>query len=291
MPELPEVETIIRGLRAPLSGAVIEKVKVHKRDLLREPSTRFRARLEGKTIQSVDRRGKNILLTLSGSDCLVVNLGMTGRLLHLGPPPRPRPSGEDGGWRQKARALGARHPGVSFLLGRAGTLLYDDVRRFGVLRCLAAEDWRAESDSLGPEPLGRGLTPELFSEALSRSRTPIRNWLLDQRKVAGVGNIYANEALFRAKIHPARPANSVGGSEARVLLEAIRNTLEDAIRARGTTLRDYRTAQGGFGGYRPMLLAYGRAGEPCPVCKGLMERVVFGNRSAFFCPRCQPESP
>lgn len=291
MPELPEVETIVRGLRAPLPETVIRKVTVHRRDLLREPSTRFRDHLVGRTILRVERRGKNIVIALSGQGFLVVNLGMTGRLLHLGPSPHSGESHVDRRWRSKARILGARHPGVSFHLERAGTLLYDDIRRFGVLRYFTGEGWRAESARLGPEPLGEDLSGELLLEALSRSRMPVRNWLLDQRKLAGVGNIYANEALFRAKIHPARQAHSLTRKEAHALMEGIRTTLKAAIQARGTTLRDYRTAQGETGGYEPLLRAYGRAGEPCPVCNGTVRRVVFGNRSAFFCPACQPEEP
>jgi formamidopyrimidine-DNA glycosylase len=242
VPELPEVETIVQGLRAPLTGALIQRVVVHRRDLLREPSARFRSRMVGTTIKGVRRRGKNIVLELSEDCSLVVNLGMTGRILLLPSTPRPGSSAGSRSWRSSAKALGARHPGVSFLLHGLGTLLYDDVRRFGVLRCMSNDQWKAEADRLGPEPLDPELSPKWFWSDLSRSRTAIRNWLLDQRKLAGVGNIYANEALFRAKIHPARPANSIGRAEAQRLLTSIQSTLEDAIRARGTTLRDYRTA-------------------------------------------------
>jgi formamidopyrimidine-DNA glycosylase len=141
---------------------------------------------------------------------------------------------------------------------------------------------------LGPEPLDLGLTPEELQGLLARSRSPIRSWLLDQTHIAGIGNIYASEALFRSGIHPRRPARSLGLSETEAFLEAMRAVLNEAIRARGTTLRDFRTASGDPGGFEPSLQAYGREGSPCPRCNTPIERIVFGNRSAFFCPHCQP---
>lgn len=274
MPELPEVETIVRGLRPVLPGRRIREAQVLRNDLLRVSSGAFRAGLQDRELLEVGRRGKNVVLTLSDSLRLVVNLGMTGRLLFLSGPP-----GE----------ASSAHLGIKLSLAPPGALLYDDVRRFGHLLLLSEEAWREESARLGPEPLDPALTPEDFHALLSASRSPVRSWLLDQTHLAGVGNIYANEALFRAHIHPARPGHTVTPEESRALLEGLRRVLTDAIRARGTTLRDYRTASGGTGGYGVELEVYGRDGSACPRCKAPVRRIVFGNRSAFFCPRCQPE--
>jgi formamidopyrimidine-DNA glycosylase len=275
MPELPEVETIVRQLAGRLPGHRFREVAVYRHDLLREPAPAFRKGLEGREVSAVTRRGKNILLHLSGQTYLLVNLGMTGQLLF-----RPCASGEEL----------PRHLAVAFSLEAGASLLYADVRRFGHLLRYSREDWEVESRRLGPEPLERALSPRAFHAALQASRSPIRSWLLDQTRVAGIGNIYASESLFRAGIHPQRPARSLREEESKALLLGIREVLRKAIRARGTTLRDYRTAAGDPGGFGPALQVYGREGEECPTCKARVERVVFANRSAFFCPRCQAES-
>jgi len=286
MPELPEVETVVRQLARVLPGLGIADVEVLHADLLREPAQSFRKGLQDVRIRTVERRGKNILLFLSSDSVLVVNLGMTGQLLFF---PHNRtaeapstPAGDSAGVSYPT------HPAISFSLHPDGTLLYADTRRFGSLRRLGWREWEVESARLGPEPLAPEMTPSVLFDGLSGSRSPVRSWLLDQRKVAGIGNIYAVEALFRAGIHPRRPANSLDGVDAHRLLEAIQAVLREAIRARGTTLRDYRTAEGGTGGFGPSLLAYGRENEPCPRCNAPIRRIVFGNRSAFLCPNCQP---
>jgi formamidopyrimidine-DNA glycosylase len=174
------------------------------------------------------------------------------------------------------------------MVSASGRLLFDDTRRFGAVECLAADAWAERDRALGPEPLDDAFTAGDLHAALGRSRSPVRSWLLDQRRIAGVGNIYANEALHGAGIDPRRPARSVGRDEARRLHSALRDVLSRAIEARGTTLRDYRDAEGGTGAFAGLLAVYGRHGEPCPRCKAAVERVVFGNRSAFLCPRCQP---
>jgi formamidopyrimidine-DNA glycosylase len=279
MPELPEVETVVRQLSQTLPGRRILEVEVIHPDLLREASESFRRDIRGSKIQSVGRRGKNILLALSGPRFLSVNLGMTGQLLIA---PHPGGIGEGG-------SLGTPpHPVVLFTLDPPGSLLFADTRRFGCLRLWTPEAWEAESARLGPEPLDRGLTPRDFHRLLARSRSPIRSWLLDQTHIVGIGNIYASEVLFRVGIHPKRPARSVDRIESGRLLKAVRAVLTEAIRARGTTLRDFRTATGDRGAFEPSLQAYGRAGMPCPRCNTPIERIVFGNRSAFFCPCCQP---
>jgi len=244
---------------------------VHHADVLREGADSFRRAMVGRRFTSVDRRGKNILLRLDPPTVLLVNLGMTGRLM-LSTPFEPAPG---------------THPAVHFFLEGGRSLLFDDVRRFGVVERLTEQEWEARSDSLGPEPLSRSFTAAVLGRALSASRSPIRSWLLDQRRLAGVGNIYANEALYRAGIDPRRPARSLVAEEITALHREIRLVLRGAIRARGTTLRDYRDSEGGEGGFGPHLEVYGRDGEPCPRCNGLIRRIVFGNRSAFICSTCQ----
>jgi len=279
MPELPEVETVVRQLSRSLPGRGVREVEILFPDLLDRPPAQFADTLRRSRIDSVGRRGKNILISFSESPLLVVNLGMTGRLLFF-PSPWPRePEDEDE----------PTHVAVNFSLDAEGHLLYADSRRFGSLRLFSPDGWERESARLGPEPLDPALTPGKLYDLVSRSRAPIRSWLLDQTKIAGVGNIYASESLFRAGIHPRRLSQSLNRQESRRLLTAVRKVLEEAIRARGTTLRDYRTASGDPGGFAPSLQVYGREGDSCLRCNTTIARIVFGNRSAFLCPRCQLE--
>ena len=276
MPELPEAETIARGLAAAVTGRRIDDVEVLRADVLRVHPHVFRACVRSLRVERVGRRGKNVVLTLDRGRFLVVNLGMTGRLLPLLP----------GG---AAPAFPPTHPALRFSFREGGVMVFDDVRRFGAVECLAEEEWAERSTALGPEPLSEDFTPAVLARRLAGSRAPVRSWLLDQRRVAGVGNIYANEALWRARVHPGRPAGSLTGAEARRLHEGITSVLREAVDARGTTLRDYRTAEGAAGSFLVRLSVYGREGSPCPRCSMPVKRVVFGNRSAFLCPRCQPE--
>lgn len=277
MPELPEAETIVRGLRSPLADRRVESIEILRPDLLGTPEPAFREGVGGARLTAVSRRGKNIVLdlgTAGGPGHLVVNLGMSGRLLHrergdTSPPPR--------------------HPGIRLHLDDAGLLVYDDARRFGRLTHFDPAGFRRWGSTLGPEPLGRSFTPESLARGLAASASPVRSWLLDQRRVAGIGNIYANETLYLAGIHPATLARMITGKRVPPLHHALRTVLLDAIRSRGTTLRDYRTAQGWSGSYQAYLRVYGREGEGCPKCGTPIVRIVFGGRSAFLCPRCQPE--
>jgi len=302
MPELPEAETIARGLRAFVVGRSIHDVTVHHADLLDLPPEGFTRALIGDAhppfestapsrmaIADVTRRGKNVVLPLvpeeeasqdprpllpipSSPLTLVINLGMSGRLLwrsadDTSPPPT--------------------HPAVTFHLGE-DALIYHDPRRFGRIQLLSQEALHAWSGALGPEPLDPAFTPAHLTEALACSRAPIRSWLLDQRRIAGVGNIYASEACHVAGIHPLTPASRIGETAAERLHTALREVLERAVARGGTTLRDYRTAQGWEGSFQHDLKAYGQAGRPCATCTTPIERIVFSNRSAFLCPRCQP---
>ena len=270
MPELPEVETIVRGLRPLLPGKTIQELQILHADVLRQPSGEFSDRLQGRTFESVCRRGKNIVAHLTGDTVLVVNLGMTGRLLLA---------------RDETVTT---HPAVRFSLSAGPALVYDDVRRFGAVEVMDEAEWAERDRRLGPEPLSSSFTARRLYADLARSVSPIRSWLLDQRRVAGVGNIYANEALHLAGIHPQRPARSLTEGEARRLHRAIRWTLRRAVENRGTTLRDYRDASGNPGDNAAHLRVYGRDQKPCPRCSTRICRLVFGNRTAFFCPRCQP---
>lgn len=273
MPELPEAETIARGLTGILPGRVIRGVTVLREDVVAEPHLHFGAALQGKRFSEVGRRGKNVVLVLEDATRVVVNLGMTGRLV---PGPGPGPP------------AASTHPAVLFHLEGGGCVAYDDVRRFGRLRRLSRAEWARWSRRLGPEPLSRSFTGRRMRDILSGSRSPVRSLLLDQRKIAGTGNIYAVEALWLARVHPRTPAREVGDAGGGRLHRALRRVLRAAVSAGGTTLRNYRAPDGNEGLFRRRLHAYGREGQPCVRCRAPIERIVFGGRSAFFCPRCQP---
>jgi len=276
VPELPEAETIVRGIRPAVEGRRIQRVQVLRPDILRSPSRTFRDQVRGRTIRTSGRRGKNVLLQMDGGSVIKINLGMTGRVLPFRVPPK--------GSRRPT------HPAVRFYLDDGSVLVFDDQRRFGCVEFLGADAWTERSSKMGPEPLEPELTGRLLHESLARSRSPVRSWLLDQKRIAGVGNIYAAEALFLAGVHPRRSANSVSVEESDKLLSALRRVLNHAIEAGGTTIRDYRNADGEEGRYARRLHVYGRAGEPCTACGSDVQRIVFGNRSAFFCAACQPEA-
>jgi formamidopyrimidine-DNA glycosylase len=270
MPELPEVETIVRDLGRLVTGARIVEVEVLRPDLIEgEPADRFAGSLPGKTIRDVGRRAKNILLRLD-DQVLVVNLGMTGRMLVV-----------------DAASSEPTHLGVRFRLEDGRRILYQDVRRFGRLQRYATPAWTSREQLFGVEPLSDHFTPELLHGLASRSRTPIKTWLMDQRRVVGVGNIYASEALFRAAIDPRRPAGSIAPAETVRLRDAVRDVLLEAINFRGTTLLDYRDASGESGGFAARLRVYDRSGEPCRHCGTPIQRIVQAGRSTFFCAQCQ----
>ena len=272
MPELPEAETIVRGLRRAVVDETIRAARIHKPDVLRDAPTRFRAGVRDRRIEGIGRRGKNVLLELDGGWVVAVNLGMTGQLLPFRAPP--------------GAAERPTHPAVTFSFAGGGVLVFDDVRRFGTVECLSPVAWAERSGRMGPEPLSRGYTAAAMEKALAASRSPARSWLLDQRRIAGVGNIYACEALFLAGIHPRTPAREAVDRAAE-LHRGVRRVLRQAIRAGGTTIRDYRDATGAEGRYARRLLVYGREGEACVRCGSTVERIVFGGRSAFLCPSCQ----
>ncbi len=272
MPELPEVETVVRDLRPRLVGRRITAVSVGDRPLRRPWSPEWAARLVGRRIEAVDRRGKWILMGLSGGGCLVIHLGMTGQL-------RVVPVDE----------AAARHTHAVFGLGRGGQVRFRDVRRFGSLtlfpsRAEAEESFRTAG--LGPEPFA--LEGRYWRERLAGTARCLKAVLLDQRVVAGVGNIYADEALFEARLHPTRAGRSLGTAEAARLRRAVETVLLRAISRRGSTIRDYVDGRGRRGGYQREFRVYGRVRQPCPRCGTPIERIRLAGRSTHFCPRCQP---
>jgi len=269
MPELPEVETVVRDLRRLVVGATIGDVEVIRPDLIEGPAAAFRDGMRDRPIRDVQRRAKNIVLDL-GTDRLVINLGMTGRVTVAG-------EGE----------LEPTHLGVRFALSDGRRIDYRDPRRFGKLSLLPLGEWLARSGRMGLEPLDDGFAATALHQLTRSSRSPIKTWLMDQRRVVGIGNIYASEALFRAGITPRRAARRLTRAETARLHGAIRDVLREAVDFRGTTLLDYRDADGKPGAFSARLRVYDRAGEPCRSCGEPIRRIVQGGRSTFFCGRCQ----
>lgn len=272
MPELPEVETIVRDLRDLVIGAEIARVTVKFPDVLVAAApAEFAAGLARRRIRDVQRRAKNIVLSLDDGSALVINLGMTGRVVVS----------------TSERAEDLRHVAVKLDLTDGRALLYDDVRRFGRLEHFAPGHWERRALEFGVEPLSPEFSGERLYELTRLSITPIRNWLLDPYRVAGIGNIYANEALYRARIRPTRRANTLTRAETARLRDALVDVLEKAIEMRGTTMSDYRDASGEEGAFWDVRKVYAREGEPCERCGSAIKRIVLSNRSAFYCPKCQ----
>lgn len=270
MPELPEVETIVRDLARLLPGSTLRGVEVLRPDLIDGDTPEgFAGKVRGRRIAGVTRRAKNIVIDLGGGR-LLVNLGMTGRLLVT-----------------RAKDEEPTHLGVRFSLDRGRELRYHDVRRFGRLWTMTEEEWRAWDGALGVEPLSGDFSDGWLRENAARSRVAIKTWLMDQARVVGVGNIYASEALFRAGVDPRRPANALAPEELARVREGVRQVLREAIEHRGTTFLDYRDARGEEGAFAARLRVYDREGQPCTVCTSPVRRVVQGGRSTFFCPSCQ----
>ncbi len=273
MPELPEAETIVRALRQRLPGARVRRISIKHRDILVPglSAQRLSRTLRNRRFTGVSRRGKNVVLEFEGDIRLIINLGMTGRVVTS----------------EAQRAAELRHVAARFELDDGRSLLYDDARRFGCLDLRDARGWAERTAELGIEPIADEFTAAALHALTRASRSPIRNFLLDQKKVAGIGNIYANEALFRAGVRPTRRAHRLTRREAGALRDHLRDVLNESIAQRGTTISDYRDAFGEGGGFDRWLRVYDRTGEPCLVCGTPIKRIVLTNRSAFYCPRCQ----
>jgi formamidopyrimidine-DNA glycosylase len=286
MPELPEVETVRRGLEPVLAGARLIRVEARRPDLRFPFPEGFVQRLVGARIEGLDRRAKYLLARLDRAETLVMHLGMTGRFEIEGGEAKIRP-----GDFVYAAPADPKHAHVVFETEAGHRVTFFDPRRFGYMDLIATEDlarhaWFA---ALGPEPLGPDFTAQHLKAALMGRRQSIKALLLDQRTVAGLGNIYVCEALWRAHISPLRPAGEIPLKALKTLVEASRDVLAEAIVAGGSTLRDYAAADGALGYFQHSFAAYGREGQPCltPRCGGTIERIVQNGRSSFYCPVCQ----
>ncbi|MEL7491184.1 MAG: bifunctional DNA-formamidopyrimidine glycosylase/DNA-(apurinic or apyrimidinic site) lyase [Pseudomonadota bacterium] len=287
MPELPEVETVRRGLAPVMEGATFSRVRLKRKDLRFALPKSFAKRLEGAHILSLSRRGKYMNAALSTGETLIMHLGMTGRFTI-----EEETASAPGRFHHEVAQL-EKHDHVVFEVarrdGRSARIFYNDARRFGFmdLSPTGALDQSRHFAGMGPEPLSEGFTETSFNAALKKRSAPIKAALLDQRVVAGVGNIYACEALFRAKISPRRKASSVAGVRARRLRLAVIAVLEEAIEAGGSTLRDFAASDGALGYFQHNFKVYGREAEPCPICKTPVKRLEQAGRSTFFCGVCQ----
>ena len=280
MPELPEVETVRRGLEPVLTGRVIAAADVRRPDLRWPFPERMAARLTGARVTGLRRRSKYLLADLDRGETLIVHLGMSGRILVSGAPV---------GAFHHALAAPAKHDHVVLDLEGGARVTFNDARRFGAMDLwpTAKLETHRLLAGLGPEPLGNGFHGEGLAAHLAGRATPVKAVLLDQRVVAGLGNIYVCEALWRARISPLRLARNVTPVETEALVAAVRAVLADAIAAGGSSLRDYRQADGELGYFQHSFAVYGREGEPCPRCGGTIVRTVQSGRSSFWCPACQ----
>jgi formamidopyrimidine-DNA glycosylase len=270
VPELPEVETVARGLRGPLVGRTITDVAVRWPRTISRPSVdEFKEGIAGRQVVSVGRRGKYVVVDLDQGH-LLIHLKMSGRLC-IASSDEPLD----------------QHTHTIFDLDDGRQLRFRDVRKFG--RVYLVDDAEQVTGGLGPEPLACDFGLEAFRRALARRSGRLKSLLLNQSFLAGIGNIYADEVLFAAKLHPLRKADSLTTEEQARLYRAIRKVLERAVEGRGTTLDDrgYVDAAGQAGAYREQLAVYGRRGEPCVVCNTPIERIRVGGRSTYFCPNCQ----
>jgi formamidopyrimidine-DNA glycosylase len=272
MPELPEVQTVVTTLRPKLLGRTIRAVRLARTDILQPAGADLPALLVGRAVSSIERRGKRIIFQLSDAARFYVHLGMTGQLT-VAPPDAPLAPHTHLTIDFDARD-GAGFPQVRFR----------DPRRFGGVWWLGRES--APDAGMGPEPLS--LRPAELARRLARTTRAVKNALLDQSVVAGLGNIYVDESLFAARIHPLTPANALSPDQIARLNRAIKATLRKAIRHRGSSLRDYLDADGERGAFQRLHRVYDRGAEPCRTCRTPIERVVLGGRSTHFCPTCQP---
>lgn len=293
MPELPEVETVRRGLEPVMAKARFLRVEQRRPDLRIPFPERFAERLTGRTVTRLTRRAKYLLAHLSGGEILVMHLGMSGRFSVARAGRRPRVLGEY----EYDTGDSSAHDHVVFHLSGGTTVTYNDPRRFGLMTLVdeAAMDESPHFHGLGPEPLGPDFTVEYLARMARGRATDLKAFLLDQRVVAGLGNIYVCEALFRAGLSPNRAATCLAlksgrpTDRARRLVPVILAVLEEAIGAGGSTLRDYRQADGTVGDFQERFAVYGREGEPCarPGCRGIVRRSVQAGRSTFHCGTCQ----
>lgn len=273
MPELPEVETVRTGLEMALAGAVVQSVELRRKDLRTRLPADLPKKLGGRTIKKIERRAKYLLFTFDSDDVLVAHLGMSGKFII--------PEFAAGSGNHK-------HDHVVITLGDGRKLIYNDARRFGLMelttrKALATHRLLAH---LGPEPLSKDFSPAYLKEQLLGKKAPIKTVLMDQALVVGVGNIYASEALFLARIHPGTPA-SKAAKHSELLVKSIQSVLKDAIASGGSSLRDFVKVSGEAGYFQHRFNVYGKAGKPCISCRIPVESSRQAGRSTFYCPSCQ----
>lgn len=274
MPELPEVEVIRRGLAPRLLGRRFLSIKVGDKRLRQASSPQDLARwLPGRRLERLQRRGKYLVFRLEGGVTLLIHLGMTGRLL-LGAPMNHKP-----------------HIHLVFTLEGGHSLAFEDVRRFGQVLIFGPEEPLTPLERVGRDPFSRRVTPAWLAEVARGRRRPLKNFLLDGRLLAGLGNIYASEVMFAAGLHPATPAGALDSEEWDRVLKETRRILKRAIRQGGTTVNNFLDSRGETGLFQVELMVYGHEGEPCRRCGSAIQRLVQAGRATFFCPRCQPERP
>ncbi|MCU9836307.1 bifunctional DNA-formamidopyrimidine glycosylase/DNA-(apurinic or apyrimidinic site) lyase [Ruegeria sp. WL0004] len=282
MPELPEVETVRRGLAPAMEGAVIARAEVNRPDLRWPFPDRMAERLTGQRVERLRRRSKYILADLSGGETLLIHLGMSGRMTV---------SGDPLGQFVHAHPAAQKHDHVVFHMDNGARITFNDPRRFGAMDLMPtanAEDHKLLS-VLGPEPLGNDFHENHLIAAFKGKNTPVKSALLDQGIVAGLGNIYVCETLFRAGVSPRRKAGQIAAPRVGALVPIIRQVLSEAIEAGGSSLRDFRQADGELGYFQHSFDVYGRDGEPCrrPSCSGSIKRITQSGRSSFYCVQCQ----
>lgn len=282
MPELPEVETVRRGLLPAMEGRAIASVQVRRPDLRWPFPEGMAERLTGQKVTALRRRSKYLLADLSSGETLIVHLGMSGRMLI---------SGRMQGQFHHPHAAPEKHDHVVLDMDGGARITFNDARRFGAMDLWPTADLGAHwlLARLGPEPLGNEFHQDYLAERLRGRAMPVKSALLDQRIVAGLGNIYVCEALFRAHVSPRRKAGQIAEARVRALVPVIRDVLSEAIEAGGSSLRDYRQASGELGYFQHGFQVYDREGAQCatPGCSGTIARITQCGRSTFFCPKCQ----
>jgi formamidopyrimidine-DNA glycosylase len=269
MPELPEVQTVVNTLKPRVLGKKILKIQLHRTDILQPKGFDLSSHLRNRKISDLHRRGKRIVFHLDDGNRFYIHLGMTGRLTL-----------------EKFEAVTLSHTHLVLELDQC-EIRFRDPRRFGGIWWLGQDD--SSNDDMGPEPLT--MRPAQLAKQLHRTTRAIKSALLDQRVIAGLGNIYVDESLFLAAIHPLQPANTLNVADITRLNRAIKTTLRQALRHRGSTLRDYMDANGEPGAFQKLHSVYNRTGQKCRKCTTMIERIVLGGRSTHFCSNCQQPIP
>lgn len=276
MPELPEVETVIRGLTPVFEGKTLVGAKAFRKDIRFPIPENLEQALVGKKIRSVKRRAKYILIEIEDGPIIILHLGMSGRIFISPTPPHPPL---------------IKHDHIVFETSSGARVAFNDARRFGFLIFADVSDIETHKffKDMGPEPLGNEFSGPVLSARLTGKKSPIKAALLDQKTVAGLGNIYVSEALYRSKISPLRQGGSLTEEETEKLAIEIKSVLGEAIEAGGSSLKDFKDVNGELGYFQHSFKVYGREGEPCPKnkCGGVIKKITQSNRSSFYCPKCQ----